>query len=167
LRNILITGQTGLAKALAHVYSAHNVTCVSKSSGHNINCVKEWGINFVDYDSVFNCAYDETGQQLVLEYFKNFTDKNLDALGDMFSDNVKLTDWNVQANGRQQVLQENKSIFDTTGQINILVSNMAQNDNVVFSEIQVVIDDTTFIKVVDIIFFDTHNKITEIKAYKQ
>lgn len=105
--------------------------------------------------------------QLVLEYFKNFTDKNLDALGDMFSDNVRLTDWNIQANGRQQVLQENKSIFDTTGQINILVNNMAQNDNVVFSEIQIVIDDITFIKVVDIIFFDTHNKITEIKAYKQ
>lgn len=105
--------------------------------------------------------------ELVLEYFKNFTDKNLDALDEMFSDDVRLTDWNIRASGKPQVLRENKAIFDNVGQINILVNNMAQDGDMVFSELQVVIDDNTIIKVVDIIFFDAHNKITEIKAYKQ
>ena len=105
--------------------------------------------------------------ELVLEYFKNFTDKNLDALGNMFADEVKLTDWNIKAVGKQQVLNENKSIFDNVGNINILVNNMAKDGDAVFSEIQVVLDEGIPIKVVDIIFFDMHNKIVEIKAYKQ
>jgi ketosteroid isomerase-like protein len=105
--------------------------------------------------------------ELVLDYFKNFTDKNLDALSDMFADDVKLTDWNIKAFGKQQVLKENKAIFDSVGTINVLVNTMARDSNVVFSEIQVVLDEVTIIKVVDIIFFDMHNKIIEIKAYKQ
>jgi ketosteroid isomerase-like protein len=105
--------------------------------------------------------------ELVLNYFKNFTDKNLDTLSNMFADDIKLTDWNIRASGKQQVLRENKAIFDNVGTINILVNNMAQDGNVVFSEIQVILDEETAIKVVDIIFFDMHNKIVEIKAYKQ
>jgi ketosteroid isomerase-like protein len=105
--------------------------------------------------------------ELVLDYFKNFTDKNLDKLGNMFADDIKLTDWNIRASGKQQVLRENKAIFDNVGTINILVSTMAQDGDVVFSEIQVILDEETTIKVVDIIFFDMHNKIVEIKAYKQ
>jgi hypothetical protein len=69
LRKILITGRTGLAEALAKIYSNELVTCVSKSTGHDINCVDQWGVDYLDYDSVFNCAYDGIGQQLVLEYF--------------------------------------------------------------------------------------------------
>ncbi len=104
---------------------------------------------------------------LVLEYFRNFADKNIEALTEMFSDDIKLTDWNIKAVGKQQVLKENQAIFDSVGHINVLVKTMAKDDNVVFSELEIVIDDNTFIKVVDIIFFDAHNKISEIKAYKQ
>lgn len=69
MRKILITGRTGLAEALSNVYSNESVSCVSKSSGHDINCINNWGVDYLDYDCVFNCAYDGTGQQLVLEYF--------------------------------------------------------------------------------------------------
>lgn len=104
---------------------------------------------------------------LVLEYFRNFADKNIEALDGMFSDDVKLTDWNIRAVGKQQVLRENKAIFDNVGNINVLVKTMAKDEDVVFSELEIVIDENTFIKVVDIIFFDAHNKIVEIKAFKQ
>jgi hypothetical protein len=69
MRKILITGRTGLAEALAKIYSNELVTCVSKSAGYDINCVDQWGVDYLDYDCVFNCAYDGIGQQLVLEYF--------------------------------------------------------------------------------------------------
>ena len=69
MRKILITGRTGLAEALAKIYSNELVTCVSKSTGHDINCVDQWGVDYLNYDSVFNCAYDGIGQQLMLEYF--------------------------------------------------------------------------------------------------
>jgi hypothetical protein len=54
---------------LAKIYSNELVTCVSKSTGHDINCIAQWGADYLNYDSVFNCAYDGVGQQLVLEYF--------------------------------------------------------------------------------------------------
>lgn len=66
---ILITGTKGLAQELAFVYADYNVTCVSKSTGHDINKIEDWGVDFLEYDLVFNCAYDGVGQQLVLDYF--------------------------------------------------------------------------------------------------
>lgn len=66
---ILITGQKGIAGAIASAYFDHNVTMVSRSTGHNINNVGGWGNNFVDYDCIFNCAYDGMGQVSVLDYF--------------------------------------------------------------------------------------------------
>ena len=66
---ILITGTKGLAQELAFVYGDHDVTSVSLSTGHDILKIDEWGVDFLDYDLVFNCAYSGIGQQLVLEYF--------------------------------------------------------------------------------------------------
>lgn len=71
MRKILITGQTGLAKELALAYSNDLVTCVSRTTGHDINRVSEWGVDFLEYDCVVNCAYDKLGQQYVLDYFYN------------------------------------------------------------------------------------------------
>jgi hypothetical protein len=66
---ILITGTKGLAQELAVVYNNYNVTAVSLSTGYDILKIDQWGVKFIDYDLVFNCAYSGIGQQLVLEYF--------------------------------------------------------------------------------------------------
>jgi len=66
---ILITGTKGLAQQLASVYKEHDVTNVSLVTGHDIHKINEWGHQFLEYDCIFNCAYNGVGQQLVLEYF--------------------------------------------------------------------------------------------------
>lgn len=66
---ILITGRTGLAGSLAEVYQCHTVTCVSRSTGHDINDVANWGAEFLDHDMIYNCAYSGFGQLAVLEFF--------------------------------------------------------------------------------------------------
>jgi hypothetical protein len=66
---ILITGTRGLAQALGNAYQDHAVTLVSKSNGFDINYIEQWGIEFLDYDYVFNCAYDGFAQIKVLEFF--------------------------------------------------------------------------------------------------
>lgn len=66
---ILITGTTGLADALNCAYSNHSVKLVSRSGNFDINNVDQWGYQFLDYDCVFNCAYDGFGQVAVLEFF--------------------------------------------------------------------------------------------------
>ena len=85
----------------------------------------------------------------------------------MFSDSVSLVDWEVSAYGIEQVLAANQKIFDSVKSLNIVVKNIAQTGNTVLAEIQVVIDDTMVINVVDIIEFDLYNKIDKISAYKQ
>lgn len=68
---ILITGTRGIGQALADAYADHEVTCVSRHTGHNINLVSLWGVEFLQYDMVINNAYDGFGQVTVLEYFYN------------------------------------------------------------------------------------------------
>lgn len=68
--NILITGTTGLAQALKQELDKdHNVTCVSRSTGHNIKDVLTWGPSFYHYDVCINSAYDQWAQVSVLEQF--------------------------------------------------------------------------------------------------
>jgi hypothetical protein len=66
---ILITGTTGLAKALGNVYVEHDVTLVSRSGGFDISCIDQWGTQFLNHDCVFNCAYNGFSQASVLEFF--------------------------------------------------------------------------------------------------
>ena len=68
--NILITGQTGLSFVLANVLRKnHQVTCVSRSTGHDIANVTEWGPDFYHFDVCINCAYHSWAQIAVLEQF--------------------------------------------------------------------------------------------------
>lgn len=68
---ILVTGTQGLAKSIADIYSDHTVKLVSRSTGHNIDQIDNWGNIFLSYDIVFNCAYHKFAQIHVLEYFYN------------------------------------------------------------------------------------------------
>jgi dTDP-4-dehydrorhamnose reductase len=68
--NILITGTSGLAQALANqLGQAHTVTQISRATGHNIHDVESWGPSFYHYDVCVNCAYDQWAQVTVLEQF--------------------------------------------------------------------------------------------------
>ncbi len=83
---ILITGSSGLANSLKNVFdNEHDVTMVSRSTGHNINDVALWGQSYIDHDAVFNCAYDGYGQIKVLEFFyhhwRDFCDKKIISIG--------------------------------------------------------------------------------------
>lgn len=68
--NILITGQTGLSGALKQALSKdHTVTCVSRSTGHDIAHILDWATDYYHYDVLINCAYAQWSQVAVLEQF--------------------------------------------------------------------------------------------------
>ncbi len=46
------------------------------------------------FDVVFKCV----------KYFQVFSDKNIDTLSEMFSDDVELRDWNIFASGKKNVV---------------------------------------------------------------
>lgn len=83
---ILITGTSGLASSLMQVlFNEHEVMCVSRVTGHDINNVDHWGHEFLDFDMIFNCAYSGFAQVKVLEFFfdhwKNNPNKIIVSIG--------------------------------------------------------------------------------------
>lgn len=100
-------------------------------------------------------------------YFRIFSQKNVEALRELFAPNVTLHDWDIKVSGIEEVIQANKNIFDNVNTINVNVLNIADNSNTVFAQLEITINNSEIINVVDIIEFDTISKIKKIMAYKQ
>lgn len=69
MKKVLITGSRGFADSLRRAFDDCQVRCVSLSQGYDINQVADWGLEFINYDIVINCAHGGRGQVAVLEYF--------------------------------------------------------------------------------------------------
>lgn len=69
---IVITGTEGIGSALYDAFkNEHEVSMISRRTGHDIKNVSLWGDNFINYDMLINNAYDGFHQVDVLNYFYN------------------------------------------------------------------------------------------------
>jgi len=103
-------------------------------------------------------------------YFKSFNEKNLNVLSTIYSPNVILKDWVGEWVGKDNVLHENRKLFEN--EFTLIVENtkmlfdedMGMNRTI--NDIVIEINGET-IKAVDDILFDSRNKIYSITAYKR
>ena len=107
----------------------------------------------------------ENIKDTALSYFKTFSEKNLDGLREMFDDNVTLRDWDIDKKGIESVLKANLNIFQNVKTINAIPQNIISENNFVFAELKIVVNDDE-LKVVDLIEFNKKGKIISIKAFK-
>ena len=105
-----------------------------------------------------------------LEYFTTFSEKDSDGLRNMFSNDVYLRDWEILANGIDEVVAANQDIFD---KVDTIVATpfrvwdfLSHEDNVVVAELEIVVNDEETLLVTDILEFDDDEKIKSIRAYK-
>ena len=108
----------------------------------------------------------ENIKDTALSYFKTFSEKNIDGLREMFDDNVTLRDWDIDKKGIENVLNANLNIFQNVKTINAIPQNIISENNFVFAELKIVINDDDELKVVDLIEFNKKGKIISIKAFK-
>lgn len=101
-----------------------------------------------------------------LQYFQAFCRKDLTALRAMFAPAVSLTDWEIKAAGIDAVLAANAGIFSAVASIAAVPLNVYVDGTTVIAELEITINGTERIKVVDIIEFDAAGKIAAIRAYK-
>ena len=101
------------------------------------------------------------------EYFKTFTNKDLSGLGEMFAENISLCDWEIQAQGKEEVLLENQKIFNSVESINVNPVELYEDKNTVLAELEILVNKHEIIYVIDVIDFDENGKIIAIKAYKR
>ena len=107
----------------------------------------------------------ENIKDIALSYFKTFSEKNIDGLREMFDDNVTLRDWDIDEKGIESVLKANLNIFQNVKTINAIPQNIISENNFVFAELKIVVNDNE-LKVVDLIEFNKKGKIISIKAFK-
>ena len=108
----------------------------------------------------------ENIKDTALYYFKTFSEKNVDGLREMFDDNVILRDWDIDKKGIESVLKANLNIFQNVKTINVIPQNIISENNFVFAELKIVVNDSDELKVVDLIEFNKKGKIISIKAFK-
>ena len=109
---------------------------------------------------------NENIKDTALSYFKTFSEKDIDGLREMFDDNVTLRDWDIDKEGIENVLEANLNIFQNVKTINAIPQNIISENNFVFAELKIVVNDDEELKVVDLIEFNKKGKIISIKAFK-
>tara|TARA_Y100000034_G_C6853671_1_gene387588 strand:- start:269 stop:601 length:333 start_codon:yes stop_codon:yes gene_type:complete len=99
-------------------------------------------------------------------YFKIFSNKDSEGLRNMFSENVYLRDWEILANGIDEVVDANQSIFDSVDTIVVTPIRIISNGiDYVSAELEIVVNDEETLLVTDILEFDD-DKINSVRAYR-
>lgn len=105
------------------------------------------------------------------EYFQTFSNQDLDGLSEMFSDDVILVDWEINANGKEEVLEANKNIFQSVDTILVVPYFYYEGEEAYAIEIDVIVnagqETEETLQVVDIISFNNEGLIQSIEAYKR
>ena len=105
--------------------------------------------------------------KLAKKYFDLFSNKDVQSLKNLFSENVKLKDWEIDVSGINEVVKANEKIFNSVESILVTPKNIYQDNLVLICEIDILINKTEKLKVIDILKFNENNKIEEISAFKQ
>ena len=103
---------------------------------------------------------------LVKNYQEAFNNQDIDRLRNLFDSNILLKDWERSVQGIENVIKENKKIFDSVKSLKCLTVKEYYQENTAICVLKINIDDTEIIDVVDIIEFNDDSKITSITAYK-
>jgi hypothetical protein len=102
-------------------------------------------------------------------YFNYFANKDINGLSKLFSDEIVLSDWEINESGKDNVLNANLNIFNSLKSINIiLLSIYESNSKKSFAvELDIIINNNQKLNVIDIIEFDENDYIVSIKAFKK
>ncbi|UOY05421.1 nuclear transport factor 2 family protein [Muricauda sp. SCSIO 64092] len=100
-----------------------------------------------------------------LTYLRKYAEKDLDAITELFSENIVLRDWKIRVEGKQKALEETQKNFEAADSIAIEVLSTYGNENTVAAELKITVDTVEELYVVDVITFDANGQIASIRAY--
>jgi len=105
-------------------------------------------------------------KEIAEKYFKLFSDKDLDALEPLFDERATLRDWEIEAEGKSDVFAAMKNIFDSVESIQVDPLRTYVWENTVVAELDITVNNSEKLAVVDIIDFTDEGKIFGIRAFK-
>ena len=120
-----------------------------------------------------------TREAVIRKYFEAFSNKDIDALEEMFDKDVTLEDWDISAEGILPVCRANEQIFNSVLRITAIPEEIIIDGNNVCSLLTIEVitegldpnvdfaEEHTTLKVVDLITLTNDLKIKAISAFKQ
>ena len=96
------------------------------------------------------------------KYFDLFNQKDIKGLGSLYSENVRLKDWEGEWVGRENVLNTNSQLFGLHFDLRVIHTDIINNKS--YNKITIQIGET-ILDVMDVITFENYN-IIDITAYK-
>tara|TARA_B110001450_G_C17435853_1_gene405837 strand:+ start:89 stop:433 length:345 start_codon:yes stop_codon:yes gene_type:complete len=100
------------------------------------------------------------------KYFNYFSEKKIDKLESLFSNDIQIIDWTANIKKKSKVLDFNKKLFKKFKSINVKLDEKFYNQrNKSFACKLTIKLDNKSINVVDLIYFDSKLQIKKIIAY--
>ena len=105
--------------------------------------------------------------ELIHNYFRLFSNKDIEGLADLFAEDVVLKDWEFYGEGKEEVVSNNQRIFNSVDTVFVNPILIELINNTAYCEIEITINNKEKIKVLDIISLDQSGMINSISAYRQ
>jgi hypothetical protein len=103
---------------------------------------------------------------LLLSYLRAYEARDIDAVGALLSDDVRLQDWNLAVQGKAAVLAETQRNFDDAAQLQIEVLALYTGEAGAAARLRIVVNAAIELEVVDTITVDASGRVSSIRAYK-
>ena len=81
-------------------------------------------------------------KSLCLEYFYNFSLKDIDSLSKMFASGCQLRDWENSAVGKEDVVAVYEKIFNSVDTITVTPRALYEDSDTIFAELLITINGT-------------------------
>lgn len=103
---------------------------------------------------------------LLLAYLRAYEARDLGAIAALLSEDVRLQDWNLVAQGKAAVLAETQRNFDEAEHLQIDVLSLFAGEGCAAARLRIVVNRQIELEVVDTITVDAPGRVLSIRAYK-
>ena len=105
-------------------------------------------------------------EELARKMLDAYEAKDIEFIASLFSSDILLRDWNHEVVGRTAAIREFTKNFKEAEQLSLEVTRIFGSEAGVAAEVEIVVNNSEVLRVVDVFSFDEDSKITSIISYK-
>ena len=102
----------------------------------------------------------------VRSFLSAYERKDIDTISRMLAEDVVLRDWNHEVSGLEAAVAEYSKNFRAAESLRITVNQNLEAESGVAAELEIVVNGSEKLNVVDVFTFNEANEITSVVAYK-
>jgi hypothetical protein len=102
----------------------------------------------------------------VRSFLSAYERKDIDTISNMLAEDVLLRDWNHEVSGIEAAVAEYSKNFRDAESLKITVIQILDAESGAAAELEIVVNESEKLNVVDVFSFNEANEITSVVAYK-